>query len=382
MFLSDQKRPLSMRINTDDALSPIDPLFMDEAHTNGSLQDPQSWDGRTVHLLLDNHVLPLTSTASASIALTHLVHPPTLEQEGKRAEVREQYLIEADPYTGRSRHGFYIYRNQRVIVLAERFHGLISPATQAWAFRGRLMFNETADNILALDVKKRHCQLPKEARNNLLAIVRTHQQKSIKAWEAAGRRVTEKKGESKEKYANESIANTPVGDLGYAPGTDLSSNAALQARQKLLEAVKADTLKSITDRNISQEILDQRAEDKSLVVMVDGLKGNAMWLPYPATQQGAAETLVNRLHSWITEAYAVAEEDPRITILLHQMITLLARAELEVRSTIWPDLPQDATDKVLDRFRKKASMIGEDLAEALSAELSKLGEGYSERDEE
>ncbi len=380
LFLADADKPLIMSINNDEALKPLDPLFFTEAKANGPLQDPESWDGKTVHLLLDDHSLPLTPSASVTIALTNLVHPVSFEQ--KRSEMRDHYLIEADPYTGRRRHGFYVYRNRRIIVLAEGFHGLISPATQAWAFRGRLMFDETADNILALDVKKRHCQLPKEARSNLQAMVRTHQQKSTNAWAAAGRRVEQTKAENKEKAANESINNTPVGGLDYAPGADLSSSVAMQNRQKAFEAIRQDTLKNITDKNISEDVLEKHAEDKSLVVLVDGLRGNSMWLPYPSVHHGAADTLVNQQHSWLAEAYAAAEASPKITTILHQIITVLARAELEVRSMTWPDVPTSTVDKVLERFRKKASMIGEDLADSLKLELSRIGDSDTSHLEE
>ena len=371
LFLEDEEKPLVIGINNNDSLKPLDPLFFREAEENGPMQDPESWDGKTVHLLLDEHPLLLTGSASATVALTNLVHPVSFEQ--KRAEMRDHYLIESDPYTGRRRHGFYIYRNRRIIVLAEGFHGLVSPATQAWAFRGRLMFDETADNILALDVKKRHCQLPKEARNNLQAMVKTYQQKSTSAWAAAGRRVEQAKTNNKEKAANESISNTPIGGLDYAPGADLSSSVAVQNRQNAFEAIRRDTLKNITDKNVSEDVLEKHAEDKSLVVLVDGLRGNSMWLPYPSVHHGAADTLVNQQHSWLAEAYAAAEGDPKITIILHQIITVLARAELEVRSMTWPDVPSGTVDKVLERFRKKASMIGEDLADSLKMELAKIG---------
>ena len=182
----------------------------------GTLGDPDSWDGRTPHLLLQDSELPLTSDGvTATIALTQLVHPPSFGSD--RSAIRDQYMILPDRYTKRQTHGFYIYRNRRVIVLAERFHGLVKPRQEAWAFRGRLMFDENADNILALDVKKRHCQLPKEVRNNLLSQVGAHMKKSATAWESRSAKIQRQKGESKEQGANESISKTPVVDLGYAP---------------------------------------------------------------------------------------------------------------------------------------------------------------------
>lgn len=182
----------------------------------------------------------------------------------------------------------------------------------------------------------------------------------------------EQKEASKEDIANASIAQAPVADLNYAPGTDLSNEAAIAARKELQERIGRDTLGSIQDKSISSKELEDRARDHSIVVPVAGLKANAMWLPYPAVQLGMAETLVNKAHSWVAEAYLAAERHPRLTLILHQLFTILARAELEVRSTPWNDVPGPAVEKTLERFRRKASAIGEDLAETLTAELRKL----------
>ena len=378
LFLADTSRQLAMTIN-DETLASLDPLFMKEASNNGSLGDPESWDGKKPHILLEDHELPLTPDGvKATIALTHLVHPPSFEDDHSTS--RDKYMIDPDKYTRRPRHGFYVYRNRRVIVLAERFHGLVRARTEQYAFRGRLMFDESADNILALDVKKRHCQLPKEVRSNLLSQVQVHIQKSANAWAYRGKLLKIKRGESKEQGANESISQTPVADLGYAPGADLSSKGAIDARNKRFEEVGKMTLSSIQDERISEEELTKRAEEKSVVIPIAGLKANAMWLPYPAVQQGAAETIINTFHSWVAEAYAAAEEDPRIMVILHQIFTALARGELEVRSIAWRDVPPNTVDLVLERFRKKVSVIAEDLADSLAAELANVSGEQPEND--
>lgn len=370
-FMEDQKNPVGIQIN-GETVTPIDPLFMKEAQQNGSLKNVEDWDGRTVHALLDDTALPLDSHVPCMIAATHLVHPPSFEAEGKRAEIRDRYLIEADPYNRRLRHGFYIYRNRRVIVLAERFRGVVSNQNAAWAFRGRLMFDESADKILSLDVKKIHCQLPKQVRSNLRSLIRNHHSKSVDAWKEAGRRLQREKKASGSDFANESIALSPVVNLGYAPGTDLPNEEAIEKRRKLQHDIADQTLGSIQDARLTKEVLEERAKEKSSVVFSQGLKANAMWLPYAAVQLGAAETVVNQAHSWVSEAYNAGEDDPRITLILHQLFTILARAELEVRAASWPDLAEGVADLVLERFRRKASAIAEDLAEALAIELGKL----------
>lgn len=372
-FMQDEEHPFTISINGDE-LVPLDPLFMAEARQNGPLA-PQDWLGKSVHLLLEPNTVDLDGVAECSVAATHLVHPPSFEAEGRRPEIREEYAIETDPYTRRQRHGFYIYRNKRVIVMAERFHGLVSAQTQAWAFRGSLEFDESADSILSLDVKKRHCQLPKRARNNLKALISTYQARSVEAWKAAGKRENERKRVTREDIANQSLAQTPVAELNYAPGADLTSDAALQARKQLQANVGKATLQSIQDPNVTEETLDDLVRSKSYVTVLQGLKSNAMWLPYPSVHLGRAETLVNKAHSWVAEAYAASETQPGITIILHHLFTILARAELEVRSTDWKDISSEQTTKILERFRIRSSMIGEDLADQLAQALEEgLGE--------
>jgi hypothetical protein len=367
LFLSKKER---LAIFVDgDPLTPIDPLFFNEASANGPLNSPMDWDGRTPRLLLEDQNLTLDEQTSCNIAATHLIHPPSFEKTGDNAEKRENYQIESDPYTRRPRHGFFVYRNRRIIVSAERFHGLISAQTAAWAFRGRLMFDETADDVLMIDVQKRHVRLPKSARNNLKSIIANYHTKSVEAWKSAGKRVSDWKALSKDEYANKSINATPVSDLDYAPGADLTSEEDIQDRRQLQAKVGSETLESIRDKKVTRDTLEKSAMNRDAVVPVEALKGNPMWLPYASVNLGRSETVINRSHSWIAEALALSESDPRISIVLYQILTILARAELEVRSTKWPGISEDVVNKVLDNFRRKAATIGEDLAESFADEL-------------
>ena len=373
-FMERTESPLRLFIAGVE-LRPLDPLFFQEAHTNGPLPEPGRWDGKTVHLLLEGQ-LNLGAATPAAIAATHLIHPPSFQAEGKRKEMAALYTVDTDPYTRRPRHGFYVYRNDRIIVLAERFHGLIGSQTPNWSFRARLMFDETADAILSLDVKKRHCQLPSAARTHLRSMIEVYQSRSIEAWKSAGEKEKARQGATKDERANTGLAKAPVSSLDYAPGADLRDEAALAARNARQRDISEQTEASIQDPQATPEALNRRAQDNNIVTPVEGLKANAMWLPYPAVQVGKAETLVNKAHSWVAEAYLAADKEPGITVVLHHLFTILARAELEVRSTPWSDLSAGALDKIFDRFRKKASAIGEDLAEELEETLTGDPEKY------
>lgn len=367
-FMERSEDPLRIYVDGLE-IEPFDPLFLEEAEQNGPLPEPRNWDGRTVHLLL-NGTLDLGAGEPADITATHLIHPPSFQADGTRKDMAARYAVDTDPYTRRPRHGFYVYRNDRVIVLAERFHGLVGNQTPNWSFRARLMFDESADSILSLDVKKRHCQLPSPVRTHLRSLIDAHQRKSVDAWTSAGKRENERKGVAKDERANSSIANAPVSSLSYAPGSDLQDDAAAAARASRQVDISAQTAASIQDPTATEAELNRRAQHDDIVTPVQGLKANAMWLPYPAVQLGKAETVVNKAHSWVSEAYLAAEKEPGITIVLHHLFTILARAELEVRATPWNDVGPTVLDKLFDRFRKKASAIGEDLSEELEKALA------------
>ena len=201
-------------------------------------------------------------------------------------------------------------------------------------------------------------------------MIEAYQRKSIEAWKNAGEKEKERKGATRDERANASIAKAPVSSLDYAPGSDLRDDAAITARADRQADISTQTVDSIQDPSATQAELDLRAKNDNVVTPVQGLKANAMWLPYPAVQYGKAETVVNKAHSWVAEAYLAAEKEPGITVVLHQLFTILARAELEVRSTPWSDLGPMVLDKLFDRFRKRVSAIGEDLAEELEEALA------------
>lgn len=373
MFIGDTAKPLSITVN-GQTLKAIDPLFTQEAVANGPL-NPTEWSGKEPHLLLKPTSLELAPGVTATVEATHLVHPPSFEAEGKRNEVRDKYMIDQDPYTGLQRQGFYIYRNRRVIVIAEQFRGVVASQQSAWAFRGRLMFGQDGDKIVSLDVKKRHCQLPKKARTNLGALIRTYQAASSDAWQEAGRREVQRKGNSRDEIANKSILSGPVTTLDYAPGTDLNDQAVLTMRHEAQAQISVATRSAIQDKALSSEALAKLLVDKHPIVMAEGLRANAMWLPLPAVEAGFAQTLVNRMNTWVLTAYTGAERNAALYVVLHQIFTILGRAEIEVRSSVWPNLPQNAAERVLETFRRKASSIAEDLAEPLDDMLRRIDEG-------
>ena len=373
-FLEVEKRKARLSMKVDgNGLSPFDPLFLREALTNGPLPADGNWPGTDVQLLLKPANFELNST----IAATHLVHPPSFGKD--EAAVREQYAIGHDPYTQRSRHGFYVYRNDRIIVMAERFHGIVPTDIRSWAFRASLSFDESADSALYLDIKKGHLKLPRNVRQNLKATIVMLQRQSSNAWRARGGEVQKEKRKGASQKTNEGIAQSSVTDLQDQGPDSVDLDASeLDKRKERQKDIALESEKAIHEAGVTHEALDDKAVSDDVVVKVQGLKSNAMWLPRPAVHLGKAQTLVNEQHSWIVEAYDAASQNPHITVVLNHLFCILGRAELDVRSRNWPNLSTEQVDRFFDTFRRRVSMIGEDLAEHLKDTFVEIGDGVDE----
>ena len=86
-------------------------------------------------------------------------------------ECRSHYLIGAGNY------GFYIYRNWRLISWADRL-GFVPRDQDLYSFRGRLLINGDADDILNIDVTKSHIHLSEIAQDQLKLVIQEAVRKS------------------------------------------------------------------------------------------------------------------------------------------------------------------------------------------------------------
>ena len=93
---------------------------------------------------------------------------------------RDHYLIEAKNY------GFYIYRNWRLISWADSL-SFVTRDQDLYAFRGRLLINSDADDVLNIDVTKSRIHLSEIAHDQLKPLIREAVKKSIAAWNNAKR---------------------------------------------------------------------------------------------------------------------------------------------------------------------------------------------------
>ena len=85
-----------------------------------------------------------------------------------------------------SNYGFYVYRNKRLISWAS--HLQIIPYDQDfYAFRGRILIDDAADDFFNIDVKKSTITLSDEAWTAISDYTKEAKSKSKAAWLNAGR---------------------------------------------------------------------------------------------------------------------------------------------------------------------------------------------------
>ena len=149
----DGVKRLSLKIDDSDVL-PVDPLFIDEIDADNSNLNEHNWDGLNPKWITQPQAIQLDATGStwAQVEITQLPHPPSVERKGlmSRRDCRDRYLIEAGNY------GFYIYRNWKLISWADRLD-FVPQDQDLYAFRGRLLINSDADDILNINVMKESC---------------------------------------------------------------------------------------------------------------------------------------------------------------------------------------------------------------------------------
>jgi hypothetical protein len=80
---------------------------------------------------------------------------------------------------GSGNYGFYVYRNKRLISWASQLQGIIPIDQDYFAFRGRILIDDSADDYFNIDVKKSTLTLSDEAGMSL-AILHKKQDEKVK----------------------------------------------------------------------------------------------------------------------------------------------------------------------------------------------------------
>ncbi len=371
----------------------IDVLFTDEAMENGNL-DENIWNGKEVRWIEKpkNLILDIDSNIKVTIEVTQLPHPPTvrIEDRGADSRIREKYLIEASNY------GFYVYRNKRLISWAETFNGIIPANQDLYSFRGRILIDDSADDVFNIDVKKSTLTLSDEAWNTISDNAQEYKRKSVKAWNRAKSLVQEKSIEETNQQSNSIIDTLEIPET--LPGIELASEQiinevellVLDASKVRLEKIK-NLVKEDLKSNNENENIDFESENGKREIELTALKGennpyakkifrvqytedNVLWEPYYDTDNGYC-VRINKVHRFSKVLFEDNQNNPDMQVLFELFFHQMAVSEVEslkhLKST-FNDIDVKMLQKLLSEFRRLSSEYISNMVRKLENKLPPL----------
>lgn len=351
-------------------LGAIDVLFTDEANANGNL-DENEWNGREVRWIErpKEVILDADADIKAQIEVTQLPHPPTFENDerGKRDAIRKQYRIEAGNY------GYYVYRNKRLINVhgAESF-GIIPQNQDLYAFRGRILIDDTADEIFNIDVKKSTITLSDDAYNAIDLLSDAYKRKSNRAWNRAKQLKNEREGDDPNLVANEIVADFEPPEVlpGDPVQTPAQEEEVNKREQEVSDEMQSRLLKAAVKRKteeegtlVTEEQVDQTDIAATLkgdtnpaatkIYRVNAVDDNSLWEPYFDAESGVC-VRINKLHRFARQIYEENSGNTDLQIMFELLLLQMAEAEIYVQKREL-SLTRPQIEKLLGEYRRISS---------------------------
>jgi hypothetical protein len=383
-FMKDEG--LKIYIN-DQLIHPFDVLFAEEANQNGNL-DENIWDAKTVSWIEKPKEITLDAEegVTATIEVTQLPYPPIfdLEERGKRKQVGEKYRVGAGNY------GYYVYRNKRLVSWAESFDGIIPQDQDFYAFRGRILIDESADDSFNIDVKKSTLTLSDEAYREISDRSDEYKRKSKKGWQRGTFLIKESQGQDPNLTANEIVANFET--LETLPGQPAATPAVEEEKIKREKEVEEemvaklrknalDQKSALEDRVVSDgELVEEDIEaalkedtnpSASKIYKVSNVEDNALWEPYYDTDHGGC-VRVNKFHRFARLVFEDNSANSDLQIMFQLFLLQLSEAEIYAQKNLTYFERKDI-QKVIAEYRRITSECLANMCRSLDGKLPPLG---------
>lgn len=367
---------LTIRLN-DKVIPAVDVLFTGEADANGNLDD-STWNGRETRWLQKQIEVPLDKETGVACILeaTQLPHPPTFanDERGGDKIIRDKYLITAKNY------GFYVYRNERLIAWADSLDGIVSTDQDLWSFRGRILIDDSADNVFNIDVKKTSMKLSEEAWDSLFDVTKDFKRNSIKAWNRA--KMLKKQADDQEpnRQSNDIIERLNTPDA--LPGQPvLSPSKSAEIDQQIADAYKASVqqqaeqaaaIRVAVEGPLPADALPKTEEEQfeetlkgdpnpylTKIFRVPALPDNQLWEPYYDAEHGQC-VRINRYHRFAKLLFEENANNSGMQVMFELFLHQLSAAEIQFRKLFHENFPQlrlndDKVEKLTSEFRKYAA---------------------------
>ena len=343
---------LSLKIDEHEVKS-VDPLFVTEIAGADDKLNEHTWDGLSPKWITKPQSIQLDPTGKTwgQVEITQLPHPPSVERKNlmSRADCRALYLIGAGNY------GFYIYRNWRLISWADRL-GFVPLDQDLYAFRGRLLINSDADDILNIDVTKSRIHLSAIARDQLTPVAQEAVKKSRTAWTTAHRVTVESLTQGPHDTANQELSR--IAHLQADEDRRDESVAPLEEKKELEKRrTKAANSKPITSKD------KKRVTEGERVLYVDTLDNNQLWERAHDPEHGLI-VRVNRSHRFCRDILDTVHKNSNLLKIVDVLFFAIARGEYDL--VYKSEHKEDVIEEIMTEYRERVGGTLSDMIRSLN----------------
>lgn len=324
-------------------INAVDPLFIAEA--DGNLNENE-WDGTKVQWIENQKTLVLDQefNVSCQIEITQLPYPPIFKIKNELGktdlEIRKHYQIASGNY------GFYVYRNKRLIAWASSLDGIIPPDQDYFAFRGRILIEDDADDYFNIDVKKSTLTISDEAFSSISDFVQEAKYKSRQAWKNAGKILKDFSNKEPHEIANNVLEDFDQIDI--LPGDELLEPEDAKSRIESLSKDMIENAKQLAimlRQDNGEDVVEEgeevdmtRAEinlavrggdnpKATKIFKVTSVIDNLLWEPYYDTDLKNC-VRINKLHRFGRYIFEENSENKDLQVIFELMLLQFAESEL------------------------------------------------------
>lgn len=345
----DGVKRLSLKIDDSDVL-PVDPLFIDEIDADNSNLNEHNWDGLNPKWITQPQAIQLDATGStwAQVEITQLPHPPSVERKGlmSRRDCRDRYLIEAGNY------GFYIYRNWKLISWADRLD-FVPQDQDLYAFRGRLLINSDADDILNINVTKSRVYLSEIAQDQLKPEVQEALKKSRIAWQNAHRVTVASLAQGPHDTANQELNR--ISHLQADEDRRDESVAPIEEKKELEK--RRD--RAVRTKPIMPEDAQYVKATGQRVLFVDILDNNQLWERAHDPTEGLI-VRINRSHRFCRDILDTVHDNSNLLKVMDVLFYAIVKGEFDLVYKSEQD--DDKIEEIMAEYRER---VGETLSDVI-----------------
>ena len=347
--MAEGSERLSLKID-DYHITPVDPLFVDEINADNPDLNEHNWDGLNPKWITKPQAIQLDSTGGmyARVEITQLPHPPSVERKGlmSRNDCRTRYLIKAGNY------GFYIYRNWRLISWADSL-GFVPQDRDLYAFRGRLLINSDADDILNIDVTKSRIQLSQTAQDQLKPEIQEAVKQSRTAWQTAHRVTVESLTQGPHDTANQELNR--IAHLQTDEDRRDESVAPL-TEKKQLETRRSKAVKA---KRMNAEELQRVSETGQRVLYVNTLDNDQLWERAHHPEEGMI-VKVNSSHRFCRDILNAVHDNSNLLKVIDVLFYSIVKGEFDL---VYKSEHDDGEiEEIMTEYRER---VGETLSDVI-----------------